>query len=150
MVGLIQLAAYPINHFPARGALRDLAQHVTGHAPAGPGFVAAETLAFFTATLALALAIDDLGGSMTAAWQSVAPARLRCSQCWAAAAAALLPLLLLCCCCCCSAAAAAAAAVLATLRRPLCPLCLPPQAASSSWSAAPAAPSSFSPCLARC
>jgi len=61
MVGLIQVAAYPINHHPARGAIRDLMQQTAGRAPAGLGFVAAETLLFFGTTLGLAIICDDLG-----------------------------------------------------------------------------------------
>lgn len=61
MVGLIQVAAYPVNHFPARGAVRDVVALAAGRTPAGAGFVATETLAFFGATLGIALACDDLG-----------------------------------------------------------------------------------------
>lgn len=62
MVGLIQVAAYPVNHFPARGAVRDVVALAAGRTPAGAGFVATETLTFFGATLGIALACDDLGG----------------------------------------------------------------------------------------
>ncbi|KAL4457498.1 hypothetical protein ABPG75_012363 [Micractinium tetrahymenae] len=61
MIGLIQVAAYPVNHFPARGAVRDMVHLATGRSPAGASFVAAETLAFFGATLGIALVCDDLG-----------------------------------------------------------------------------------------
>lgn len=62
MIGLIQVAAYPVNHFPARGAVRDMVHLATGRNPAGAGFVAAETLAFYGATLGIALLCSDLGG----------------------------------------------------------------------------------------
>lgn len=61
MVGLIQIAAYPINHHPARGAVRDMLQQTTGRCPSGTGFLATETLLFFGSTLGIALAVDDLG-----------------------------------------------------------------------------------------
>ena len=61
MIGLIQIAAYPVNHFPARAAIRELLHLATGVNLGGPGFVALETLAFFGATLALALLCSDLG-----------------------------------------------------------------------------------------
>ncbi|KAL4440716.1 hypothetical protein ABPG77_000425 [Micractinium sp. CCAP 211/92] len=61
MIGLIQVAAYPVNHFPARGAVRDMVHLATGRNPAGAGFVAAETLAFYGATLGIALLCSDLG-----------------------------------------------------------------------------------------
>ena len=61
MIGLIQIAAYPVNHFPARAAIRELLHLATGVNCGGPGFVALETLAFFGATLALALVCSDLG-----------------------------------------------------------------------------------------
>ncbi|PRW56012.1 AAAP family transporter: amino acid [Chlorella sorokiniana] len=60
-VGLIQIAAYVINAFPARGAIRDLILQTTGRTVGGPGFVAVQTLAFFFSTLALALLVTDLG-----------------------------------------------------------------------------------------
>lgn len=61
MIGVIQVAAYPVNHFPARGAVREMIQLASGRGPAGAGFVAAETLAFFCATLGIALSCSDLG-----------------------------------------------------------------------------------------
>ena len=50
-----------VNHFPARGAIRDLLEQATGRAFGGPGFLALETPAFFGSTLALALLVTDLG-----------------------------------------------------------------------------------------
>lgn len=67
-VGLIQIAAYVINHFPARGAIRDLIHQTTGRTVGGPGFVAVETLAFFFSTLALALLVTDLGEGCSTSW----------------------------------------------------------------------------------
>jgi hypothetical protein len=61
MIGLIQIAAYPVNHFPARAAIRELLHLATGVNCGGPGFVALETLAFFGVTLVLALVCSDLG-----------------------------------------------------------------------------------------
>ena len=60
-MGLIQIAAYVINHFPARGAIKDLIHQTSGRTVGGPGFVAVETLVFFFSTLALALLVTDLG-----------------------------------------------------------------------------------------
>lgn len=66
-VGLIIVAAYVINHFPARGAIKDLVLQTSGRSVGGPGFVAVETLAFFFSTLALALLVTDLGERQRAA-----------------------------------------------------------------------------------
>jgi len=63
-VGLVQIAAYVINHFPARGAIRDLILQTSGRTVGGPAFVAVETLVFFFSTLGLALLVTDLGESL--------------------------------------------------------------------------------------
>lgn len=60
-IGLIMVAAYILNHHPARGGIRDLLRTATGRSFDGPAFVPAETLAYFFSTLAIALRCDDLG-----------------------------------------------------------------------------------------
>lgn len=56
-----QVAAYPINHHPARTGIHDLLLLASGRSFSGPLFVAAETLCFFLLTLAIALRCSDLG-----------------------------------------------------------------------------------------
>ena len=56
-----QVAAYPINHHPARTGIHDLLLLASGRSFGGPGFVAAEALCFFLPTLAIALRCSDLG-----------------------------------------------------------------------------------------
>ncbi|EFN58616.1 hypothetical protein CHLNCDRAFT_50436 [Chlorella variabilis] len=60
-IGLIQICAYPVNHHPARGAVRDLIFQTTDRTVGGRAFYALEPLAFFGTTLALALVCSDLG-----------------------------------------------------------------------------------------
>ena len=64
LMGLAQLASFPINHFPARLAVCDLLESATGRAlgpAASRAFNACETLVFFGGALALALVVTDLG-----------------------------------------------------------------------------------------
>ena len=46
---------YPVNHFPARNAIRDLLVQLTGRSFEGWRFNTAEVLAFYAATLVLSL-----------------------------------------------------------------------------------------------
>lgn len=61
MVGVLEIASYPVNHFPARAAVRELVAHATGRPMGGRAFDVVETLVFFFATLALALKVTNLG-----------------------------------------------------------------------------------------
>lgn len=60
-IGLVITASYPVIHFPARAAARDLLQHASGRCLAGRVFEAAESLVFFSGTAAIALWSRDLG-----------------------------------------------------------------------------------------
>jgi hypothetical protein len=60
-IGLIQCCAYPVNHHPARGAVRDFVRQTTGACLGGRAFYVLEPLLFFSATLGLALLCSDLG-----------------------------------------------------------------------------------------
>ncbi|PSC71694.1 AAAP family transporter: amino acid [Micractinium conductrix] len=61
LVGVIQIIHYPVNHFPARNATRDLLTQLTGRRPLFPGYNTVEVLVFFAATLGLSLIVTDLG-----------------------------------------------------------------------------------------
>lgn len=61
VVGLLQIASYPVNHFPARMAVRDIVGKITGKEPSGAGFIYTESIVFFMATLAISLFVTDLG-----------------------------------------------------------------------------------------
>ncbi|KAI7840595.1 hypothetical protein COHA_005745 [Chlorella ohadii] len=61
LVGIIQIVHYPVNHFPARNAIRDLLVQLTGRSFEGWRFNTAEVLAFYAATLVLSLLVSDLG-----------------------------------------------------------------------------------------
>jgi len=68
-IGLVLIASYPVVHFPARAAVRELLQHLASGSRVGAAladggggrFAAVEALCFFGATLALALSCTDLG-----------------------------------------------------------------------------------------
>lgn len=60
-VGILEIASYPVNHLPARHAIRDIILLKSGLTPGGRGFIALETLTFFLGTLGLALMVEDLG-----------------------------------------------------------------------------------------
>jgi hypothetical protein len=60
-IGLVITASYPVIHFPARAAARELLQHATGRCLDGRVFETAESLAFFGGTAAIALWSRDLG-----------------------------------------------------------------------------------------
>ena len=68
-IGLVLIASYPVVHFPARAAVRELLHQLAGSgkiggalADGGGGqFAVVEALCFFCATLALALSCTDLG-----------------------------------------------------------------------------------------
>lgn len=68
-IGLVLIASYPVVHFPARAAVRELLHQLAGSgkiggtlADGGGGqFAVVEALCFFGATLALALSCTDLG-----------------------------------------------------------------------------------------
>ncbi|KDD75444.1 hypothetical protein H632_c683p2 [Helicosporidium sp. ATCC 50920] len=61
LVGAMKVVSYPINHNPARRALKDVMEQATGRSWEGPLFHYGATLLFFGATLALALRVHDLG-----------------------------------------------------------------------------------------
>lgn len=61
LVGIIQIVHYPVNHFPARNASRDLLSQLTGRAFEGWRFNTVEVLVFYAATLTLSLLVSDLG-----------------------------------------------------------------------------------------
>jgi sodium-coupled neutral amino acid transporter 7/8 len=61
VVGLLQIASFPINHLPARNAARDIVSCITGSVPGGRSFVIVETVLFFFTTLAISLLVTDLG-----------------------------------------------------------------------------------------
>lgn len=61
LMGIIQIIHYPVNHFPARNATRDLLAQLTGRQLQSSAFNSAEVLGFFVATLGLSLVITDLG-----------------------------------------------------------------------------------------
>ena len=65
VVGVLEIASYPVNHFPARAAIRDFVRGVCGAELGGTAFSTAETIVFFGATLALALVVEDLGAVFT-------------------------------------------------------------------------------------
>lgn len=65
LVGLLEIASYPVNHLPARQAIRDAATTAAGVSLGGTSFVVLETLVFYLGTLALALSISDLGAIFT-------------------------------------------------------------------------------------
>lgn len=53
--GILQIIHYPVNHFPARNATRDLLAQLTGRQLQSSAFNSAEVLGFFVATLGLSL-----------------------------------------------------------------------------------------------
>jgi len=61
IVGILEIASYPVNHFPARAAIKDFVRGTTGWELAGSRFVAMETTLFYLASLGFALLIRDLG-----------------------------------------------------------------------------------------
>lgn len=61
VVGLLQVASYPVLHNPARAAVQDLIYQVSGRRCAGDSFYILETLVFFGSTLAVAMMVTDLG-----------------------------------------------------------------------------------------
>lgn len=64
IVGIIQLVAYPVNHFPARAAIKDLFEHFIPSSKAwieGRSFNVSEVVLFYGASLLLALSVHDLG-----------------------------------------------------------------------------------------
>jgi hypothetical protein len=70
VIGLIQCVSYPVAHHPARAAIYDLLLQLNGGRGI-PGFRTAETLVFYSATLAVALTVTDLGER--GAWVQLAP-----------------------------------------------------------------------------
>lgn len=61
VVGLLQIASFPINHLPARNAAKDILTCLVGSVPGGKLFTIVETVLFFATTLAISLLITDLG-----------------------------------------------------------------------------------------
>jgi amino acid permease len=62
IVGVLQIASYPVNHFPARKALSEgIIMPLLKKEPSGNGFVFVETSVFFTLSLILALSFTELG-----------------------------------------------------------------------------------------
>jgi amino acid permease len=61
VVGVLEVASYPVNHFAARAAVADLLRQATGREVGGRAFDALEAAIFLGATLALALRVADLG-----------------------------------------------------------------------------------------
>jgi len=61
VVGLLQIASYPVNHFPARAAIGDIVGTLVGQQPSGYGFIYVETLVFFGLNLLIAMYVTDLG-----------------------------------------------------------------------------------------
>jgi amino acid permease len=61
VVGLLQIASYPVNHFPARAAIGDIVGTLVGQQPSGYAFVYVETLLFFGLNLLIAMYVTDLG-----------------------------------------------------------------------------------------
>lgn len=57
VVGLLQVASYPVLHNPARAAVQDLIYQVSGRRCAGDSFYILETLVFFGSTLAVAMMV---------------------------------------------------------------------------------------------
>ena len=65
LVGLLEIASYPVNHLPGRQAIRDAAATAAGISLGGTAFLIIETLTFYIGTLAIALAVHDLGAVFT-------------------------------------------------------------------------------------
>ncbi|KAL6772315.1 hypothetical protein ACKKBG_A29755 [Auxenochlorella protothecoides x Auxenochlorella symbiontica] len=61
LVGLMKVVSYPINHHPARTCTQDVVAALTGHRPDSAAFNFAHAAGFYLATLAVALAVSDLG-----------------------------------------------------------------------------------------
>eukprot|EP00890_Picochlorum_soloecismus_P000649 jgi/Picsp_1/1585/NSC_05063-R1_sodium-coupled neutral amino acid transporter 7 len=61
IVGLLQIASYPVNHFPARAAIGDIVGTLVGQQPSGYAFIYVETLLFFGLNLLIAMYVTDLG-----------------------------------------------------------------------------------------
>ena len=61
VVGLLQIASYPVNHFPARAAIGDIVGTLVGQQPSGYAFVYVETILFFGLNLLIAMYVTDLG-----------------------------------------------------------------------------------------
>jgi hypothetical protein len=55
LVAVIECVHYPVNHYPARNATRDLLSQLTGWRLAGRAFNTLEVFWFFSATLSLSL-----------------------------------------------------------------------------------------------
>ncbi len=73
MVGVIQIASYPVMHNPARAAVRDMLLQLTGLHLGGTGFNVVETLAFFSSTLAVSLMVRCLAPLSSSAGTAGAP-----------------------------------------------------------------------------
>jgi sodium-coupled neutral amino acid transporter 7/8 len=54
---VLQITSYPVNHHPARTAVKELLQHYTGRAFDGPAFHVLATLGFFGSSLGLAILV---------------------------------------------------------------------------------------------
>lgn len=66
VVGILQIASYPVNHFPARKALSEgIIMPLVKKEPSGNGFVFVETSVFFILSLILALTLTELGTVFT-------------------------------------------------------------------------------------
>jgi len=61
VVGVLEIASFPVNHLPARQAVKDAFSTATGIQLGGKAFVITETLVFYIGTLILALVVNDLG-----------------------------------------------------------------------------------------
>lgn len=61
IVGVIEIASFPVNHLPARQAVKDAFFTATGIQLGGKSFIITETLVFYIGTLILALVVNDLG-----------------------------------------------------------------------------------------
>lgn len=68
MVGLMVVAAFPVNHVPARSTILGLARHVTGARELPGSAYTLETLAFCLVATGIALEVSDLGGWGKAMW----------------------------------------------------------------------------------
>ena len=68
VVGILEIASYPVNHLPARHAVQDAVYALSlGRIRLGGGwgFIITETLLFYGASLGLALVVTDLGAVFT-------------------------------------------------------------------------------------
>ncbi len=61
IVGVVEIASYPVNHLPARQAIKDGFSTATGVQLGGKAFIITETLVFYIGTLVLALVVQDVG-----------------------------------------------------------------------------------------